>query len=126
MDNQVFGIVAVLAFIFIVSWVGMAMQLKNYRKTINLLSEKYKDGYIGVGMGKSSFSPRKIVLIVVNKAGNIIETRIMSGLTIFAQFKKNHKFDGKHIDVIASLNLKKSLQEPLNQAVELVKKERNK
>lgn len=126
MNNSIIGILTILAFIFIVNWVGMAMQLRDYRKTINSLSDKYNDGYIGVGMGKASFTPRKIVLIVVNNEGNIVETRIMSGITVFAQLKKNQQFDGRNINEIAKMNLKRSLQDPMNQAVELVKKENNK
>lgn len=120
---NLYGMLALLFMIWIIGIAGTAWQLYHYRKVLRDYQKKYDDGYLGVGMSKSNFKPKKIILLMTNQQGIIKECKIMSGLTIFAHFKSYEKWDQYQVNDIPENLIKSKYNEPLKEAIQLINKE---
>ncbi|QCX34065.1 transcriptional regulator [Caloramator sp. E03] len=69
-------------------------QINNYRKTVGRLKNK---GIMSIGIQKGKLKAGRIVIIVCDDYGKIIEAEQMYGITTFARFKKMKEIEGKII-----------------------------
>jgi len=123
---NVLGLIALLLVMWIISLAGTAWQLYRYRKALKEFQINNDEGYLGVGMSKSNFKPKKIILLMTDQQGIIKECKIMSGLTIFAGFNTYHKWNGLSIKNISMEQIKPKYQKAFQQASDLITKEMNK
>lgn len=95
-----------------------------YKKTVNDIVQSDTKGYLGVGMTQSKFKKRSIVLMVANLDGTIKECQVMSGLTIFAKFKRFKEIDGYNISAVPIHYLNGKYGEALKQSIAFIENEK--
>lgn len=71
-------------------------QLKNYYKTIAEMSRR-DSGYLGVGVSKKRFGKGVVIILVSDNEDNVIDAKIMSGVTVFTRFEKYSELIGEKI-----------------------------
>lgn len=96
-----------------------------YKKTVNEILKEKDNGYLGIGMTQSAFKARSIVLLVANRKGIIEECQVMTGLTIFAKFKRYSGIEGYDIGSIPEKYFSVRHGEALQQSIEFIKKQKN-
>jgi glucitol operon activator protein len=98
---------------FVVLWllqIYLTMrQMKHYRMTIQNMSRR-ESGYLGVGVEKKKLGSGTVLILVTNEQGIVEECRIMSGVTVFAKFKKCKRFIGQHVSTLRDDQWEKSLE----------------
>lgn len=92
-----------LFLIFIGLWLMQvwltARQVKHYRQTVHQMSA-YESGFLGVGVEKKRFGKGTVMIIVSNNVGEIIDCKVMSGVTVFSKFDKCKRFIGLPISEV--------------------------
>ncbi len=87
--------------IFIVLWLLQFLmtkkQLKHYHQTVKEMSN-HSSGYLGIGVDKKRFGTGTVLIMVTDAKGTVVDCRIMSGVTVFAKFKKCKRF--KNLDIL--------------------------
>lgn len=51
-------------------------------------------GYLGVGVEKKRFGKGSVLIVVVEDTGTVVDCQLMSGVTVFSEFKKCKRFIG--------------------------------
>ncbi|WP_461673324.1 transcriptional regulator GutM [Priestia megaterium] len=114
--------------LFIVLWLVQFLmtkkQLKHYHQTIQEMSNR-TSGYLGVGVDKKRFGIGTVLIIVTDVEGTIVDCRIMSGVTVFAKFKKCKRFKNLYILDINVLHYETKYQTSLKIAIEKVQLQMN-
>ena len=74
---------------------GLAIiQMKSFTVTYGELRRK---GKVAIGIQKGAFSSGAIVMHCVDDAGDILDSRRISGVTVFSKFRVLPGFEGKNI-----------------------------
>ncbi|MBB5179913.1 glucitol operon activator protein [Planomicrobium koreense] len=97
--------IAAFAGIWLLQIAMTKVQLKNYQGTLKKMSAR-PSGYLGVGIQKQKFGIGVISIMVTDKEGNVVESRLMKGVTVFSRFEPFTEYDGLNIE---------QLKETLNQ-----------
>ncbi|RAS86391.1 transcriptional regulator GutM [Priestia endophytica] len=109
--------------IFIVLWILQFFmtkkQLKHYHRTIKEMSSRFS-GYLGVGVDKKRLGVGTVLIVVTNSEGIIVDCRRMSGVTVFARFKKCKRFKGLDILDINILDYEDKYRVSLKMAIEKI------
>jgi glucitol operon activator protein len=66
---------------------GSWIQWKHYRTALGNASQRWGDGYVGVGRAKPRFGSGVIALLEVSPDLEVRSLQTMSGITVFARFK---------------------------------------
>ena len=94
----IFGLVFVGA--FLLQGLFGFIQIKNFSKNF---SEVAKTGCrVVIGKNPKKFRAGSLILIAIDEAGKIKETRIMKGVTIFAKFKSLPTLNNKFLPEVAA------------------------
>ncbi|MGM0603195.1 MAG: transcriptional regulator GutM [Bacillota bacterium] len=109
--------------LIIIAWVMQALftflQISNYRKRIRELKKK---GKLGIGKVSRKLSAGTIVFLVSDDAETIIDAERMSGITVFARFKKDEELIGKSVVELEEKEFKnKARAEAVKEALENLK-----
>ena len=119
---------AVFISIFIVLWLFqlfMTMrQMKHYHQTIREMS-KHSSGYLGVGVEKKKLGIGSALIIVTDLEGIVIDCRIMSGVTVFSEFKNCKRFIGLNIFNLNITDYESKYQSVLGMAVAKIQEQKN-
>ena len=119
---------AAFIFIFIVLWLFqlfMTMrQMKHYHQTIREMS-KHSSGYLGVGVEKKKLGIGSALIIVTDLEGIVIDCRIMSGVTVFSEFKNCKRFIGLNIFNLNITDYESKYQSVLGMAVAKIQEQKN-
>lgn len=91
---SVWTLFGILILLMVVQLVGMRLQVRAYKKTVQRL---HKLGNLGIGSMRGKFGPGHLVIIACDKDGTIVDGEIMEGMTIFSQFRKIPGIAGKTI-----------------------------
>lgn len=79
--------------ILLVCWVlqivATWIQWKHYRTALTDDTEKWNDGFLGVGQSKPRFARGAVAILSVTSDLRVRELRTMCGITVFARFKSN-------------------------------------
>lgn len=70
-------------------------QVKDYRKNVSAMNKK---GDLFIGQVKGRIRAGSIVLMAIDKQGNILEAKSMTGITVFHRFKDLPQLIGFNID----------------------------
>ncbi|MFS0907020.1 transcriptional regulator GutM [Priestia aryabhattai] len=109
--------------IFIVLWLLQFLmtknQLKHYHQTVKEMSNR-SSGYLGIGVDKKRFGIGTVLIIVTDVEGTVVDCRIMSGVTVFAKFKKCKRFNDLDILDTNVLNYEPKYQLSLKMAIEKI------
>lgn len=115
--------------IFIVLWLLQFLmtkkQLKHYHQTVEEMSN-HSSGYLGIGVDKKRFGTGTVLIMVTDVKGTVIDCRIMSGVTVFAKFKKCKRFNKLDILDINVLDYENKYQVSLKMAIEKIHLQMNK
>ncbi|MGM0168509.1 hypothetical protein IGI39_004264 [Enterococcus sp. AZ135] len=115
---------ALLVVLLLVLNVFTSLRHSNYyKKTVNSIVKENNEGFLGIGMSQSRFKARSIVLMVANPNGIIEECQVMTGLTIFAKFKRYSAIEDHRIDTIPENLLAVKHGEALKQSIDFIKNE---
>jgi len=115
---------ALLVVLLLILNVFTSMRHSNYyKKTVNSILKENQSGFLGIGMTQSKFKARSIVLMVADPNGIIEECQVMTGLTIFAKFKRYSEIEDYCIDTIPEHILKVKHGEALKQSIDFIKNE---
>jgi glucitol operon activator protein len=109
--------------IIIIAWLMQAfftyLQISNYRKRIKELKQK---GKIGIGKVSKKLGIGTIIFLVSNDCKTIIDAEKMSGISVFARFKKDEELIGLSIEELEDKQFKgKSKQEAVEKALDNLK-----
>jgi len=114
--------------IFIVLWLFqlfMTMrQMKHYHQTIREMS-KHSSGYLGVGVEKKKLGIGTALIIVTDLEGIVIDCRIMSGVTVFSEFKNCKRFIGLDVFKLNVTDYESKYQLVLEMAVAKIQEQKN-
>lgn len=90
----------VLFLVFICLWLLQvwltSRQVSHYRQTVQLMSNQ-ESGYLGVGVEKKRFGKGTVMIVVSDVTGQVIDCKVMSGVTVFSKFEEYKHFIGKSI-----------------------------
>lgn len=110
-----------LMVIFVLSWILQGVltyfQIKNYKERMSTLGSI---GYLGVGRIKKKIGRGRILLLVSDETGKVIEAEEMKGISVFTRFKKKEELIGYKIDEL-SKNLSGDFKEVAEEAVGSIK-----
>lgn len=102
------------------------LQVKQYRKHIREFTKR-KSGYLGTGYYKKKFGTGALVLLVCDEELDIVEAKVMKGITVFARFKDRKELIGKNLlQSKNSQNLNNIEKHALYGAIDMIQKEINK
>ncbi|RDW20686.1 transcriptional regulator GutM [Oceanobacillus chungangensis] len=102
------------------------LQVRHYRSNIKAFISR-KSGYLGTGYYKKFFGAGAVVLLVCDDELEIIEAKIMKGLTVFSRFKDKKELIGLSLsESKESEFLNKREKNALKGSIEMIKKEFNK
>ena len=83
-----------LFLLFVIQVVGTHLQVKEYKRAVR---EMHKLGNVGIGARRRKLGPSNIVVIACNSSGEILEGRIMQGMTILSRFRPMADIVGRTI-----------------------------
>lgn len=119
------NLIIFILFLWMLQLITTAIHWKHYQKTIKKMSSK-SNGFLGVGMSKKKFLPRKIIVITTDNDGVINDCKVLSGLTVFSMFKKYDDFIGQQIHQIEFTKKSKEYTEAIEVAIQNIKREMEK
>lgn len=115
--------------IFIVLWLLQFLmtkkQLKHYHQTVKEMSN-HSSGYLGIGVDKKRFGTGTVLIMVTDVKGAVVDCRIMSGVTVFAKFKKCKRFNKLNILDVNVWDCENKYQLSLKMAIEKIHLQMNK
>ncbi|MRH41518.1 hypothetical protein GH741_02375 [Aquibacillus halophilus] len=117
--------IAIFAGIWLLQIFLTQVQLKHYRDTIKLMSKR-ASGYLGAGVEKRKLGVGKVVIIVCDEDGVIVDSQLMSGVTVFVRFKTFHEIIGNSIYQIENNKELEDLRVPISMAITNIKAQMNK
>ena len=118
-------LIVFILFLMILQIITTTFHWKHYQKTLKEMSQK-SNGFLGVGMSKKKFLPRKIIIITTNRDGVINACKSLAGMTVFSMFKKQPDFIGQHIHQIAYTKKTENYKAAINIAIERINDEMQK
>ena len=83
-----------LFLLFVIQVVGTHLQVKEYKRAVR---EMHKLGNVGIGSRRRRLGPSNIVIIACNSAGEILDGRMMQGMTILSRFRPMADIVGRTI-----------------------------
>ena len=83
-----------LFLLFVIQVVGTHLQVKEYKRAVR---EMHKLGNVGIGSRRRRLGPSNIVIIACNSAGEILDGRMMQGMTILSRFRPMPNIVGRTI-----------------------------
>lgn len=122
---------SVIIFLFVVMWLLQFLfsirQTKQYNQTINDM-RRFDSGHLGVGMARSKFNigPGTVTILVTSPEGIILDYREMSGISVFADFKKQEQWIGRKAEMIPLHSLAKTNKQAFLEALSFINSERQK
>ena len=87
-------ILVALAAAYVLQMVFAWVQMKSFTSAYGELRRK---GKVAIGIKKGAFSSGAIVMHCVDDAGDILDSRRISGVTVFSKFRDLPGFEGKNI-----------------------------
>lgn len=83
-----------LFLLFIVQVIGTHLQVKEYKRAVR---EMHRLGNVGIGARRRKLGPSSIVIIACRSDGEILDGRMMQGLTILSRFRPMKGIAGRTI-----------------------------
>ena len=83
-----------LFMLFVIQVIGTHLQVKEYKRTVR---EMHKLGNVGIGSRRRKLGASNIVIIACNAAGEILDGRMMQGMTILSRFHPMEGITGRTI-----------------------------
>ena len=118
------GLLIVIGVVMVLQFLTSVLHIKYYQHVLRKMSRR-QEGYLGVGMNQRKFKLGQVCIIVTDLDGKIVECRILTGMTVFARFKKDPTYEGKNIFHM-DWSGKEKYKEVVESAVQMVKKEMKK
>lgn len=116
--------------IFLVGLIGISLifsylQIQHCQQVMQKLTKK-KSGYFGMGVSKSKYRTKQILLLTTDNSGVINECKILSGVTVFARFQNNTNFIGFSVYDLPIKSFPPKYSTSLAKAVEMILSEMKK
>lgn len=83
-----------LAAVWALQALGVWFQMSHYSGVMKGITDTYKDGFVGAGNFRGSFSKGAIALVLVTPDLVVRRVLLMSGRTVFTRFKRYEQFEG--------------------------------
>lgn len=87
-------LLGVLFLLFVIQVIGTHLQVKEYKRAVR---EMHKLGNVGIGSRRRKLGPSSIVVIACRSNGEILDGRIMQGMTILSRFRPMKGIAGRTI-----------------------------
>ncbi len=87
-------LVGAVFLLFVIQVIGTHLQVKAYKGAVR---EMHKLGNVGIGSRRRKLGASNIVVIACNSAGEILDGRIMQGMTILSRFRPMEDIVGRTI-----------------------------
>lgn len=118
------GLLIVIGVVMVLQFVTGVLHIKYYQHVLKKMSRR-SEGYLGVGMNQRKFKLGQVCIIVTDVDGKITECRLLTGMTIFARFKKAPTYEGENIFHM-DWSGKDKYKEVVESAIQMIKKEMKK
>ncbi|MUK87628.1 transcriptional regulator [Ornithinibacillus sp. L9] len=118
--------ILIFALIWGLQFLMTQLQVKHYRSHIREFTKR-ESGYLGTGYYKKTLGTGALVLLVCDEQLQIVEAKVMKGITVFARFKDRRELIGKNL--LESKNsefLSNKEKNALYGAIQMIEKELNK
>ncbi|ASN04374.1 transcriptional regulator GutM [Virgibacillus necropolis] len=118
--------ILVFAAIWALQYVLTQIQVKHYRASIKEFA-KLDSGYLGTGFYRKKLGTGALVMLVCDEQSQVVEAKVMKGITVFARFKSIDRLKGmkleesKHADFLLMKE-----KNALEGAINMIEKEMNK
>jgi|SRR5699024_321378 len=76
------------------------LHVKYYKKTVKETAQRFRTGYLGVGITKKMFRPGKVAILVTDSNGVIRECSVLAGLVVLSRFHEYKEYVGNNINDI--------------------------
>lgn len=88
--------ILIFAFVWGLQFLMTQLQVKHYRANIKSFTNR-QSGFLGTGYFKKRFGTGALVLLVCDERLQIVEAKIMKGITVFARFKDRKELIGRDL-----------------------------
>ena len=88
-------LLGVIFLLFVIQVIGTHLQVKEYKRAVR---EMHKLGNVGIGSRRRKLGPSSIVVIACRPNGEILDGRIMQGMTILSRFRPMKGIAGRTIN----------------------------
>ncbi len=69
------------------SWLLTTIQVRHYRQFMNQLQETFHEGYLTSGIVRGTFRRGCVVIVAIDRSGEIVSAYCMEGRTSLARFQ---------------------------------------
>ncbi|CEI83382.1 glucitol operon activator protein [Oceanobacillus oncorhynchi subsp. incaldanensis] len=115
--------ILIFAFVWGVQFLMTQLQVKHYRSNIKSFTNR-KSGFLGTGYFKKRFGTGALVLLVSDENLQVVEAKIMKGITVFARFKDRKELIGKDLFEVENMEILDAKEKNAVQgAVKMIEKE---
>ena len=83
-----------LCLLLVIQVAGTHLQVREYKRAVR---EMHKLGNVGIGSRRRRLGPSNIVIIACNSDGEILDGRMMQGMTILSRFRPMEDIVGRTI-----------------------------
>ena len=87
-------LIGILFLLFVIQVIGTHLQVKEYKRAVH---EMHKLGNVGIGSRRRRLGPSRIVVIACRSDGEILDGRMMQGMTILSRFRPMEGITGRTI-----------------------------
>lgn len=104
--HNIFGFIALIGAAWVLQYALTWLQIRHYRNQMRQMVTEYDNtqGYsLFSGVARKAAGSGAIVLLVVDRQLRVRECRVLSGVSVFAKFKPETRYNGKRVgEVIAA------------------------
>ena len=80
-------LIGILFLLFVIQVIGTHLQVKEYKRAVH---EMHKLGNVGIGSRRRRLGPSSIVVIACRSDGEILDGRMMQGMTILSRCRAEY------------------------------------
>ncbi len=95
--------------VYVIQSLMAYLQITHFKKIVRELRTK---GVIGIGAKKRKLMAGNVVILVSDPSGDIVEARIMQGISVFARFRNIEKFRGLSLYELREQTINKKQKDP--------------
>lgn len=118
-------IILIFAGMWLVQVALTLVQSRHYSLTVREMSA-YGPGYLGVGVAKKRLGVGSVVILVSDLSGKVVEAREMTGVTLFARFRKEAGLVGKPLEAFEAEADGGSRAQAIQMAVKRIREQQRK
>jgi len=103
-----------------VAWAAQAVltyrQILHYRATLQRLYTSRSRGFLGSGRCRQGWRGGAVVVLLADEKGTVVDAWVLRGTSVFARFRREGVWNGRHVREIAKIDPSDRSVSPLHRA----------